>query len=176
MPSTQSVSISDRINTLLPKLQIAALKIGGASEYEDVYQSMIVSLIDRADEAPEFAQQSDAYLMQFATWRGQNLGVTYRKHIQEDCIFSNDEDDETTSLVEMSAITLTTPEDLLVEDETAVELLDLVASLTPENQKIVKMLYAGYSKTEIAASMGISKPAVSQRVATIGKQFSSFTL
>lgn len=52
--------------------------------------------------------------------------------------------------------------------DTTAEVIDLIAVLTPEQQLITKAHYIGdVSFGDIAASLGISKPAVSQRFATI---------
>jgi DNA-directed RNA polymerase specialized sigma subunit len=46
--------------------------------------------------------------------------------------------------------------------------------LSTENLKVVNMLFEGYKQVEIAKELGISKPAVSQRIKTIANVLKGF--
>jgi RNA polymerase sigma factor (sigma-70 family) len=69
-----------------------------------------------------------------------------------------------------------TPEQVVTENEETSELRSVFSNLSTDNRGVLVMLYHGYSKTEIAEAMGISKPAVTQRVQTIAKKLSHLGL
>jgi DNA-binding NarL/FixJ family response regulator len=87
-------------------------------------------------------------------------------------IEAEDDGDEIT-LIELKGADTFSPEDGLVEKEAQDAITYILSNFSPDNQTLVKMLYAGYAKSEIADKLHISRPAVSQRIQTITKQFAS---
>jgi len=47
----------------------------------------------------------------------------------------------------------------------------VLPSLSVDNQKVVKVIFTGYSQTEIADNLKISRSAISERLKAISPQF-----
>jgi RNA polymerase sigma factor (sigma-70 family) len=176
-------NINDRIEKLTSRLQLKAAVIANqlntGTTPEDVFQHMVLALIERAKQTPEFAEQTDAYLMQFATWKAQNkvqANRTYTRYVGDDGVIVAEDDGDEITQIELETAETWTPEDACVQSETEKELLAVLSSLSLENQKVVRMLYTGYSKAEIADSLKISRAAISQRLKTISRQFAALNL
>jgi len=163
-----------RFEDLSPRLQRRSRSLAHTcNEHtaDDLYQDMAVSYLVRTQRQPEFASQTDAYIFTDLTWDAQNVaekGRTYNRYMDSEHIFSDDEGDEVSSF-ELIASGEPNPEDSYIDTEAIEALSAAILTLTPENQQIVKMIYLGYSQVEIAAQLGVSKPAITQRKATIEK-------
>lgn len=134
-------------------------------ETEDIFHDMIAALLDNAISNPDFVNQQDAYKFQFAKWHASHLlekSKVYSKYV---AVEGASEDGEESAFDLIADATQVDPADLLEGDL----LIAAVKTLSRENQQIVKLLYVGYSKAEIADQMRISRPAVSQRIQTIQK-------
>lgn len=168
---------SDRFTELTPRLQRKAAVLAHLNNEhaaDDLFQEMAVSYINRTARDPKFTAQKDAYIANELTWDAQNVaekGRVYNRYMDSEHIFSDDDGDEISSF-ELIASSAPNPEDAYIETETLEALSEAILSLTPENQQIVKMIYLGYSQVEIAVKMGISKPAITQRKATIARVLS----
>ena len=176
-------NITERIEKLTSRLQFKAAAIANqvntGTTPEDVFQHMVLALIERAKQAPEFAEQTDAYLMQYATWKAQNkvqANRTYTRYVGDDGVIVAEDDGDEITEIELRSADTWTPEDAFIKSETDKELLAVLSSLSLENQKVVKMLYTGYTKAEIADSLKISRAAVSQRLKTISRRFAGLGL
>jgi RNA polymerase sigma factor (sigma-70 family) len=176
-------NITERIEKLTSRLQFKAAAIANqvntGTTPEDVFQHMVLALIERAKQAPEFAEQTDAYLMQYATWKAQNkvqANRTYTRYVGDDGVIVAEDDGDEITEIELRSADTWTPEDAFIKSETDKELLAVLSSLSVDNQKVVKMLFTGYSKAEIADSLKISRAAVSQRLKTISRQFAALDL
>lgn len=160
-----------RIALLASRLtHIARDLVGSLSEHtaEDILQEIVLKLLERAHQDPTFASRSDKELLIFAQWRGRHLaekGRIYTGYVQEEEYLSNDGVE--ISNFEFIAGDDPNPEHACIELEELEELERIAATLDPTNRRIVRMLYQGYSSVEIAAHLGVTKGAVSQRKAII---------
>lgn len=140
---------------------------------EDIFHNMIVALLENAKSHPEFADQSDAYKYQYAKWYAGHLleiDQNYTRYVNEEGTVTCDEDGSISTFDLMADATQVDPAELIEGDN----LLAAVKTLSPENQLIVKLLYVGYSKSEISGHLKISRPAVSQRLLTIQKALAEY--
>jgi RNA polymerase sigma factor (sigma-70 family) len=167
----QSV-ISPKIVSLLAKLQGISYKmVFHGLDPEDTLQSICLALLERAAKEPEFASQEDAYICQYAKWSAWHL--LQHSNIYNDYVEGEKwtADEEYNEISEFEYIPCEDPEpEEMFERYEAERMLALtVKDLAPENRTVVKMLYVGYSRAEIATKLHISRPAVTQRIKTIRK-------
>lgn len=169
-----NTSANERISELAPRLNARARAIAAASpehDPDDLFQEMALAIIDRTNRDASFISQKDAYILQFATWFGKNRASasrTYGKYVGQEMMIKA-EDGDTISSFDLIGDNTQNPERQYIRMETAEDLGERIKTLTPHNQQIVAMIYLGYSQVEIAKELGISKPAVTQRKATIAK-------
>lgn len=170
--TTTAAAFNDRLTSLTPRLtHIARDLVGSLSEHtaEDILQEIVLKLLERAHQDPTFASRSDKELLIFAQWRGRHLaekGRIYTGYVQEEEYLSNANGVEISSF-EFIAGDDPNPEQACIELEELEALERIAAALDPTNRRIVRMLYQGYSSVEIAAHLGVTKGAVSQRKAII---------
>lgn len=169
-------TISSRISDLTPALQGKA-RAFATPEFtaEDVFQAIVVALIEKANEDPSFAEQGDGYIIRHAEWTARHLNRnarTYGKYVDEERI-TLDDNAEAVSDFEL-IIDAGSVEEIADMNEKLGELKSSLKEMTPANRKIAYLLFIGYSKSEIADELKISRPAVSQRIQTIQKQLSAF--
>ena len=165
-------SPAQRIEALQSKIYSIARKfqLDDQSD-EDIAHFMIERLLTRCAEDPAFVARDDGYWLRFANWMGFHLlhkTLTYnRNNLSEE---PTNED-------------LPSPYELAVDftpdanPEIALDLAELrkvINSLPLHNRKLAAMLMIGYSKSEIAEAIGISRPAITQRLDTIRKQLTPF--
>lgn len=174
--------ISDRIQSLFPKIQRDARSIAGTlSEYDadDLSQTAALKMLERNAIDPSFAGRPDAEIETFAIWRMRSkagAGRTYTQYCEPETYITDDEDEEISDL-EIVASDDMTPEEIYIECESISELnsdvrdLMTVAKsvLSAQNYQICEMLYQGYSQDEIAVALGVSKSGISHRKETINK-------
>ena len=162
--------IHTRIVELAPRLIAYSHFIHSPLDSADIQQEMALALLERDQVDPAFSVQEPSYLAWYATWQAKHAAGkarTYAGHIQpvDDAQMEiilcgkSDEDDDPARIAE--------------KQEEMEMLLAQVATLTPENQAVIRMTYLGYSTKEIAAELGISPPAVSQRKKTIRRNIAS---
>lgn len=160
-----------RLDTLAPKIsRISRSTAGTFSEYDpdDLCQHICLKLLERAAADPAFAARSDEELLTFAIWRARSkaeAGRTYTRYVDAEVFIEEDGDE--ISVLEMMPSGEINPEDAVIQSETLRQIDAIVQDLTPVNRQIVEMLYLGHSQVEIAAALGISKSAVTQRKTTI---------
>lgn len=164
--NSSTPTIHDRLTDLTPRMLTYARAIPpGELEPDDLYQEMALAIVERSQKDPRFLEQQDAYVTQFGTWRAKHAAERgYRQAARttplEDgeadmyCLVSDPSED---------------PEEAAEQAEALDELVEMVLELTPENQSVVKLIYLGYSESEIATRLHISRPAVSQRKRTIAR-------
>ena len=174
-PETQEhrALIHQRIQSLTPRLIAKSHFIPSDHlEPDDLQQEMFIALLEKAQAAPGFAEQKDAYLVRYATWMAKHAAErtwTYSSHVEsqtlslagEDEVFDNFSDDNAD------------PAYLVEQSEELEEMLSRLQDLSPENRTVVKMIYLGYTESEIATELGISRPAVTQRKRTIARAISA---
>ena len=173
-----TATTAERIEGLAPRLQKKAAYLQHMSPSQtsdDLYQEMVMALLDRMSKEPSFVNQKDGYLLQYADWVARKNGQadrTYRSYVDAMPVMIGD-DGETTAILEFIASDTPTPEQMQVFAEDADALMSIVRDLSPENQTLVKMLYYGHEQVEIAKVLGITKGAVSQRKKTVARAIAS---
>ncbi len=168
-----ATSINERIEALQPRLKARANRIySPCHDQEDIFQEMVVALLEKAAREPGFADQTDAYLLNYATWvggkRNAEKAFTYNRYVLSEGAVQNDEGDETSTLEFIPAST-PTPEEAAISDEDSRRFLEGIENLTAEQQKIVVMLYLDYNQTEISRRLGVTRQAICERKKTLAK-------
>lgn len=160
--------LAAKLEAITPRLQIAAARFAGLDqEADDLYQEAVTAIVERANSAPTFLEQKDAYICQFGVWSFRHV-ISRSAHSTE----REDEDSATVTIEDyLSEYHLPTPEDAVIRREEAASLEAATASLEEKNQKVVTLLMQGYSQTEIADYLDIDRSAISQRKKTIQKAF-----
>lgn len=172
-----AAAFNDRIVALTPALRrIARATVGTLSEYdaEDLYQTIVLKMLERAAQDPAFAQKSDTELLTFAQWRARSkagAGRIYTKYVEPEKFYHDDEGDEI-SFLELIPSNALDPEEAVIAAEGLTAIEDLIQSLDPANRKIIYLLYQGYNQVEIAAALNVTRSAVNQRKSAIGKYLS----
>ena len=127
---------------------------------------------------PTFCEQTDSYIIWDAVHSGGKRAArksrTYGKYVDAEPQIAANDDDEDMDWVDSLADTSGNPEELFIESEEIDNLSAAISALSPDNKKIVTMLYQGYSQNEISEALGIGKSAVSQRKATIERQLAQY--
>ncbi len=169
-----TATIASRIENLNRKLQGIAHKYQvPGMETDDVFQAMIEALLQHSTEDPAFVEQTDAYLCQYAKWQASHLlekVQIYNKWVDEEKVSDDADDDDEFGFEFITE----TPEDIVEEREARAEMIKVIATLPTENQKIIQLLSIGYTKAEIADELGVSRPAISQRLAAIKQALQAF--
>jgi RNA polymerase sigma factor (sigma-70 family) len=168
--------VAEKIEKITPALARKAQYLANASpehDANDLYQEGVLRVLERGESDPTFCEQKDQYVIWDAVHSGCKRAArksrTYGKYVEPEPKAYSDEDEDI-DWIETLADTSSNPEDQFIQSEELTRLSGAISTLSPENQKIIGMLYQGYSQNEIAATLGIGKSAVSQRKATIEKQ------
>lgn len=163
-------AIHERIQGLAPRLIAYSRFINSPElDQEDVQQEMYAALLERGAKDPDFAGQRDAYLVRYATWSAKHAAsrtYTYDSHVQRETLEGADPLETITDYT-------TDPAEIVERNLQLESLIEQLQALSPENQTVVKMIYLGYSESEISDELHISRPAVSQRKKTIQSQISA---
>ena len=157
------------MNVSPTKIKITSRKIAKRYNYEidaeDVEQDMYLALVEAHDKDPEFSNvNSQWYAMQKAEWAGMEAArkqITYRKYNAKEKYVNGDDDDDNDSI---SMLELYPSKECTIEQyEMRDTLLSAIAALDVTCQKIVAMLYQGFTQVEIAARLGMTPAAISQK-------------
>lgn len=174
---TLAAAFNNRLETLAPKLQhIARATVGTLSEHDadDLYQTIVLKLIERAQQDPTFAQRSDTELLVFAQWRARHkasLGRIYTKYVENETIHTDDDGSEISNF-ELLSSDEPSPEEATIENQEISALQEAINNLAPRQRQFAILLYKGYTQTEAAAEMGISKVTAHEMKVAISKRFS----
>ena len=174
------------LSAITPTLNAVARKFASDEiPQEEVFQNMILGILEKADRSPEFLEvkagyteeQRNRYVVNYAAWIAragickQNVYHRYVGNLGDILVNpdpdDNDDDDPTENISGDSI----NPEAALVQNEKAARIMDALKDLGPENQTIVMMTFRGYSNKEVAATLKISPAAVSQRRKQIREKF-----
>lgn len=156
------------------KITITARKVarsyGYQVEAEDLEQSMYASLLEQQAVEPDFdTKNTESYVMQKAEWAARQEArkqVTYRKYnAQEKYVKGDDDDDDDDDGNGGSSIfeIIPTQEFTIERHEKRMEIVSAISALDATCQKIVAMLYEGFTQVEIAAKLGLTPAAISQK-------------
>jgi len=172
-----NAAVASKIEKISPKVrQIARIVANASPEHDadDIFQESVLWLLEQEEKDPSIVEQTDAYVIWGATTTGGKHAArasrTYTKYVHSEPAVEQDEDEENIDWIETLADNSNNPEEVFIENEEISHLAEAITQLTPANQKLVTMLYNGYSQNEIADALGISKGAVSQRKATVERQ------
>jgi RNA polymerase sigma factor (sigma-70 family) len=167
-------SPSERVERLYPVLFKIAMRFWRSDPSpEDVVQHMAQQLLELCQADPRFMDQTDAYWRQRAKWEAFhfiNASVTYRRYVHCEALLKDDARDPAQDPYNL--YNQAVEPDPCQNPERAAEISELrrvIKTLPPSNRRLAAMLMIGYNKAEVAQLFGISRPAVSQRLSTIGK-------
>lgn len=163
-----TTSPTQRIEALQSKIFSIARKfqLNDQSD-EDIAHYMIERLLTRCAEDPAFIARDDGYWLRFANWMGFHLlnkTLIYNRYNLGEEPTNEDLPDPLEQVIDLNPDT---------NPEIALELAELrkvINSLPLHNRKLAAMLMIGYTKSEIAEVIGISRPAITQRLDTIRKR------
>lgn len=160
--------ILDRIQSINSKLLRKACCLATpAVDADDMYQTIIMGLLEKF-QGEDLTDKTDSYILHQAEWIGQHARRherIYGKYVESEEIIGNDEDGEISSFETFEAEF--DVEEIIISKERR-KALDAVRN--PENRKIIWLFMVGYSKSEIADQMKISRPSISQRFKVIARQ------
>lgn len=141
-------------------------------QYDDIVQEMALRILERAEQIPDLNEQTDAYLMidacRNAGYRICNKEITYLKYVGAETVVESDDESEI-SIFEIIPSQTADPEDALIQKEIADELRDRISTMSPECQQFIALAVQGYTDTEIARKLEVSKSAICQRHKTVSK-------
>jgi RNA polymerase sigma factor (sigma-70 family) len=165
--------ITARLDALAPRLRRKASALqSGSPEHDadDLYQEMVLALLERAARSPAFADQADAYLLQYAEWTARHAcekSRTYTRIVGED----DDPAGSRPTTFDLLPAHEPSPEAACIHTEQIEALARAVSELAPRDQVIVKMIYLGHQEVDIARHLNVSKSAVSHRKRAIAQSF-----
>lgn len=156
--------MSDRVVRLYPRLIRAARGLQNSTsrtlDADDLTQGMVITLLEH-----EYLDV-DGYCVKFSKKRAISRlrsDTTYRTYVAPMPTMLG-EDDEVLDYDEFLPSPSENPEDALIAKERRAELL---ARLSQVQRRVIDLLAAGYSKSEIADMLGVSRPRVSQHIETL---------
>lgn len=176
MNSQSAAAFNNRLETLEPKIRKAArAAVGTLSEYDadDLYQTAVLKLWERAQTDPTFVNRSDAELVTFATWRARHKatqGRIYTKYVDNEVLFSSEDDDNELSNFDLIPSSDKSPEDACIAAEELNSLQTAIKALPPRQREFAILLYQGYTQSEAAAKMGIHKVTAHEMKVAISKR------
>jgi RNA polymerase sigma factor (sigma-70 family) len=183
-----ATSVNSKLETLEARLVMIAKKIAKFTpdgEWEDLYQSILKALLERNATDATFFQQTNAYILKYAEFAGKHAARKariYLKYVDEEGyeIDPEDSNEDTDSRLDIEVNrerliqSIARVEVEVMHSELAEAIVEGCDELSGDNLRVVYLLYMGYKQVEIAEIMGISKPAVNQRIKTIASTLQGF--
>lgn len=163
--SLSAAAFHTRLEILTPTLRrIARASVGAASEHQadDLFQTIILKLLERAAADPSFAERPDQELITFAIWRARSkaeAGRIYTRYCPNE-EYIPDDDGELTPELELIPDTTQNPETLVIAAETVRGVGAIITD--PTDRVITSMLVQGYNGVEIGSALGVTKGTISQ--------------
>lgn len=149
-------SMGERISALDSNIKNACRKYAGGDEMraDDLYQNACISLLSCE------SWQSDNYLLsrvRFSSLHDLDKTLTYNHYMGE--ITPDDK-------VFINAAPRSVEDEIIRRDQLA-EIEKAISGLSPENQKIVYMLFEGLSQSDAARDCQLTRQAINYRMRTI---------
>lgn len=164
--------IADRLVELLPAITRKAGYVASQTlAHDDIVQEMALAILERAAKRPGLENQKNAYILWDAYMNGgvhaaRHERLCHEQHASSVMVECDTEDDDFSIGAVIPVDSQIMPEDALIQSE---GIYNAMHNLNATNRQVLSMLYLGYSETEIAHTLHISRPAVSQRKRTIAK-------
>jgi RNA polymerase sigma factor (sigma-70 family) len=183
-----ATTVNSKLESLEARLVMIAKKAAQFSpdgDWEEMYQTILKGLLERNEKDVEFFNQTDAYICKYAEYMAKHAARkarVYLRYVDEEGYEVDPEDSNEDA---DSRLDIEVNRERLIQSICRVEIevmhseltgaiVEGCDELTVENLKVVYLLYMGYKQVEIAEIMGISKPAVSQRIKTIASTLQGF--
>jgi RNA polymerase sigma factor (sigma-70 family) len=183
-----ATTVNSKLESLETRLVMIAKKAAQFSpdgDWEEMYQTILKGLLERNEKDAEFFNQTDAYICKYAEYMAKHAARkarVYLRYVDEEGYEVDPEDSNEDA---DSRLDIEVNRERLIQSICRVEIevmhseltgaiVEGCDELTAENLKVVYLLYMGYKQVEIAEIMGISKPAVSQRIKTIASTLQGF--
>lgn len=167
----------ERVTKLSNRIEFYGNSFADGVDYEpdDIVQNICVDILELHLRDHSFLDQNDSYVTMFSKWMTLNRNSkqrTYRKHVSrlEDEYARENLDDS--GWEDVIAGQDLNPEEMMCQEESLSEFLQDVFRLSPDNRKILTLIFLGYQTREIAEMIGVSSPAISQRKNVIANALS----
>jgi RNA polymerase sigma factor (sigma-70 family) len=158
-----ALTIYDRIEELTPKMKkLAASFANVTNDPDDIYQSMVVTLIERQEKNPTFCQQNDSYILD-AGRKAVCFPVLRRSKIESRYTCAEPElVDSDDNFFDTVASNDETPEAAYENMEQAQAMAEIIrSSLSDRERAVLGLVVKGISTSEIAIQLHTSPQAVS---------------
>lgn len=133
---------------------------GPGYDAEELTQVAVLAILEKESKDPDFASYDDSYIVRAGVWAARDF-------IRSGQLWANR---QVSNSFETSPSPDSSPERAVERRQTLSDLVDAVKRLSPESQILIEMVYAGYSKSDIAARLGVSRSAVSHRRRALARQ------
>lgn len=182
---TTTEATATKIQKLAAKLRGVAYKFSRSTgvyvDPEDIYSDLVTAILNQAQVDPEFINQTDAYIIQFAKFQASHIcqkAQVYLRFVDELGNVVDPEDEDQAEDLEMTAEVREKLLQNIQAVETEVLYNEMVetfvqtatSNLNQSELETVYMLYMGYKPAEIAREANISRAAVSMRIDKIAKK------
>ena len=153
----------DRIFALMPRIDRRAVILSRRHDLDldDIRSEMLLAILERAHEEPDFLAQTDSYIVQYGEWKA--LHVAERQHTYERyCpLFPEDAD-------ELIPQHTPSPEQAIIAAELAEEraarsqaVREVVSNLTGSIRTVAEGLMTGRRRKDIAQDLGVRAQTLS---------------
>lgn len=161
-----SEDIYAKIERLDPKIRKMAQVYGQQTYYgtDDLYQQMVLTLIERSNTDPTFCQQTDSYILdcgrKYAFKPAQHRLAVENKYAASEPVL--DDADDADDWFDTFASSEESPEAAYESLEQALAVAEILRSqLSGREQEVLSLVVKGVSTKEIASQFGVTPAAVS---------------
>lgn len=164
--------ISQRIEKIENVLRrIAARYSYDQHDADDIYGEIVVNILEHSSPT-----ESNSRIYTRAHWAGQHHVSrlqTIGKYVVQDYDegeAGESEEDQGAGVLSCATSGMST-EDLAISQELASKLQAVIGELPEQYREIVGLMYVGASQVEIAQKLGVTPPAINQRLKTVRALF-----
>ena len=148
-----------------PTMQNRLTHIAGrfGDDAGDVQQTMALHLIEKATADPTFADQRLGYLVKAAAWNARHYhrdGRVYDRYVECEPMIVDEDGHVISGLDEMWPAPGLSPEQAVIQSEELAELSRQLSRLPAKQRQVALLLAAGYSPSEIADELRMSRSSV----------------